>query len=403
MNRQLSRLVWLAAGVVCVFLLGWWMLRPQAVAVDLGRVQRGSMQLTVHDDGRTRIREKYTVSTPVAGRLIRIDLKPGDEVFAGETVLAVIEPTDPALLDPRSLAEAQARQKAAEARLSRVAPQLEIAEQQLAFTQSELQRLRKLSESNAISQQDLEEAILAQRSAEAERTSATFAREIAEYELRMAQAALVHTTQPPDYAGGESFRFPIQSPITGKILRVSQESATIVQPGEPLMEIGDPADLEIELDVLSTDAVKVRPGAKVLVDHWGGDTALTGRVRLIEPAAFTKVSALGIEEQRVNIIIDFDSDQNHMVLGDGYRVEAAIIVWEGPDVLKVPIGATFRRGKQWAVFVNDAGRARQKTVVLGHRNDLEAEVIEGLSENDQVVLHPGDRVSQDARLRERNL
>ena len=403
MKQQIVSRMWIVALLICLLSLGWWMLRPQPVAVDLGTVTRGALQLTVRDDGRTRIREKYIVSTPVAGRLIRVDWKPGDDVFAGETVLAVIEPSDPTLLDPRSLAEAQAREKASEARLSQVEPRMQLAEQKLKFTQSELQRVRQLAESNAVSQQVLDEAVLAQETAEAEFTDATFSREIAEYELRMAKAALMHTSQSMEYHDQQAFRFPIQTPISGKVLRVMQESATIVQAGEALMEIGDPVDLEIELDVLSTDAVKVSPGAKVIIEHWGGDSALSGKVRLVEPQAFTKVSALGIEEQRVNVIIDFDREQNLNSLGDGYRVEASIVVWEGKNVLKVPVGAIFRHGPNWAVLVSHVGLANLRPIRLGRRNDMEAEVLEGLYEHESVVLHPGDRVSHGTPLRERQL
>lgn len=403
MKQQSASLAWMGVGLCCLFVLSWWMLRPQSVAVDLGTVTRGSLQLTVRDDGRTRIREKYIVSSPVAGRLIRIDWKPGDSVFAGETVLAVIEPSDPTLLDPRSLAEAQAREKASEARFSQVEPRLQLAEQRLRFAQSELHRIRQLAEVNAVSQQDLDEAVLAQESAEAELTDANFSRDIAEYELRMAKAALMHTSQTADYPDQQAFRFPVQTPISGKVLRVMRESATIVQPGEPLLEIGDPSDIEIELDVLSTDAVKVNPGAKVMIEHWGGESTLTGKVRLVEPQAFTKVSALGIEEQRVNVMIDFDREQSLAPLGDGYRVEASIVVWEGSDLLKVPVGAIFRYGQDWAVLVNQAGYASLRPIRLGRRNDMEAEVLEGLEEQESVILHPGDRVSHGTPLHQRQL
>lgn len=403
MKLNIRRHLWILMVGLPLVGLGWWMLQPPPVAVDLASVARGPLQIAVRDDGRTRIREKYVVSTPVAGRLVRIDWKPGDPVFAGETVLGVIEPTDPTLLDPRALAEARAREQACEARLSQVEPRQQLALRRLQQAESELQRIEKLAETNAVSPQTLEEAILAQRSAEAEQALANFARLIAEYELKMARAVLIHTNQPAKYPDVESIRFPIQAPITGKVLRIMQESATIVQAGEPLMELGDPSDLEIEIDILSSDAVKVKEGAKVILEHWGGDVPLHGRVRLVEPSAFTKVSALGIEEQRVNVIVDFDRDQDLSAFGDGYRVEASIVIWEQPEVLKVPVGAIFRQGSDWAVFVHEMGKANLKRIRLGHRNDLEAEVLEGLSEGTQVVLHPGDRVGQATPIRERPL
>lgn len=401
MKAKLKSRVGITGIIVLLAVAAWWMLRPQPVAVDLAKVSRGSLQLTVRDDGRTRIREKYTVSSPVAGRLIRIDLKPGDAVFAGETILGIIEPTDPSLLDPRSLAEAKAREKAAEARVAQVAPRQQHAQQKLNFAETELERIRKLSASGSVSQQDLEEVLLAWDAAQAEHAEAAFAKEIAEYELRMARAVLIHTGQSAEYPDSDAFRFPIQTPISGKVLRVMQESATIVQAGAPLLELGDPADLEMEVDVLSTDAVKVRPGAKVAIEHWGGESSLSGRVRLIEPSAFTKVSALGIEEQRVNVIIDFDRSVDLSAFGDGYRVEASIVVWEGEDVLKVPIGALFRHENDWAVFVQENDKAVRKMVQIGHRNDFEAEILAGVQEGDSVVVHPGDRVSDGTRLRQR--
>jgi len=403
MKQEMQRRSWLVIASIALIAVGWWMLRPQPVAVDLSPVTRGRLQLTVRDDGRTRIREKYVVSTPVAGRLIRIDLKPGDSVFAGETVLGVIEPTDPSLLDPRALAEAQAREKASEARLSQVEPRQQLAQQRLKFTEAELQRVRSLAAKNAIGQQMLDEASLAHETAVAEHTEAAFSREIAEYELKMARAVLMHTNPSASYPEVEAFRFPIQAPISGKVLRVLQESATIVQAGEPLLELGDPSDLEIEIDILSTDAVKVKPGAKVFIEHWGGDHPLVGRVRLVEPSAFTKISALGIEEQRVNILVDFERDQDLGSFGDGYRLEASIVVWEQADVLKVPVGAIFRVASDWAVYVNDLGRASLRLVQLGQQNDQEAEVLDGLKEGTQVVVHPGDRVSEGTPLRQRQL
>jgi HlyD family secretion protein len=406
MNRA-----WALPIAAVVGLIGWFLLRPQPVLVDLGVAQRGTLRVTVRDDGRTRIREKYMVSTPIAGRLIRIDWKPGDAVHAGETTLAVIEPTDPALLDPLSLAQARAREKAAAARLEQIEPRQKLAEYRLEYTQTELKRSQALAETKAISQHELKEALLAYEAAQAEHSEVLFARLIAEYELRMAQAVLIHTghhsetrdgqSSTGQYSDGPMVRFPIAAPISGKILRVVQESATVLAAGAPLLEIGDPADLEIELDVLSTDAVKIRPGAEVRIEHWGGEQPLAAKVRLVEPSAFTKVSALGIEEQRVNVIIDFDRSADLSTLGDGYRVEASVVVWQADDVLKLPIGALYRQGSDWAVLVNESGRAVERIVEIGQRNDLEAQVLDGLEEGTQVVLHPGDRLQPGSRLKPR--
>jgi HlyD family secretion protein len=390
------------AGLVIVGLVGV-LLRPDPVTVDLVTVERGALCLTVQDDGRTRIRERYVVSTPVAGRLVRIDLKPGDTVSAGESTLTVIEPTDPNLLDPRALAEARAREQAAQARLALLEPRQKLSDERLGHAREELERMQTLFAKQAVSRQEVDAAELAMDVAQAEHSETQFAREIADYELRLARAALIHTQSPPDYSDLEAFRFPILSPISGKVLRVMQESTTIVPAGAPLLELGDPSDLEVEVDVLSTDAVKVRPGARVILEHWGGQQNLEGKVRLIEPSAFTKVSALGIEEQRINVIIDFEHDQDVSVLGDGYRVEASIVTWEADDVLKVPIGALFRTGTDWAVFVNQNGVAKTQLVSIGHRNDMDAEVLDGLNEGQQVVIHPGDQLTEGSKLRARNL
>ncbi len=376
--------------------LVWLFARPQPLLVDLSVVTRGSMVLTVREDGKTRIREKYTVSSPLAGRLIRIDLDPGDAVVAGETQLAVIQPTNPALLDPRALAEARARVQASTARLARLQPQQDATKEKLKFAETELGRVRQLSEKNAVPPQLLDEKQLAFDLARAEYNEVAFARDIAEYELKLDEAALIHSGEP-----GESqpeYQFPITAPITGQVLRVFHESATIVTAGSPLLELGDPADLEVEVDVLSSDAVRIRPGTAVFLEQWGGEHPLTGRVRRVEPAAFTKISALGVEEQRVNVIIDFEHQDVRVPLGDGFRVEARIVVWASEDVVKVPAGALFRSGRDWAVYCRVGGRAQLTRLTIGHRNETDAEVLSGLTQGAEVVLYPGDTVREGARL-----
>lgn len=373
---------------------------PRPVAVDLSTIHRGPLVVTISDDGRTRIRERYVVSSPLNGRLVRIRLKPGDSVIAHETQLTTIEPADPALLDPRAIAQAEARVKAADARLNQAKPRLESAKTALNYAETELGRVQQLVEKNAASTQELDTQRVAFQQAGNDYEAARFEVEIAGFELDVARAALTHGT---DDSSNHDWSFPLTSPISGRVLRVFQESATIVNAGDRILEVGDPTDLEVEVDVLSRDAVRIRPGSRVMLEQWGGGIPLAAQVRLIEPSAFTKVSALGIEEQRVNVIIDFvDPPESRPPLGDGYRVEAAIVEWESSDVLTVPTGALFRDGENWAVFVVTGKRARLTRVDLGHRNDDAAEVLKGLKEGDRVILYPGDRVEDRIAIEERS-
>jgi len=390
-------------GVVGAIVYG---LIPAPVEVDLATLREGSIRVTVDQDGKTRIREKYVVSTPLAGRLLRISLEPGDEVEAGDTLLATIEPRDPELLDARSIAQAEASVKAAESALKRMEPTLEelIAAQE--FAEGELARVRAANSKSpqSVSNSDVESKLLAYRTATAQLRSARHNQEIAKFELDQARAALMRSVPGGDQekTTNGNWDFTIRSPIDGRILRVFQESSAVVSSGTSLLELGDPSDLEVEIDVLSRDAVKIRPGAHVLLEHWGGEKTLQGRVRLVEPSAFTKVSTLGVEEQRVNTIVDLvDPPQDRRALGDGFRVEARIIVAEATDVLKTPTSALFRVGDDWAVFRVIDGTARQTVVRLGMQNGLEAEVIEGLSRADKVVVHPGDDVADGTAVRAR--
>lgn len=370
---------------------------PKPIPVEVARVARGPLQVTVDHEGRTRVKERYVISAPLSGRLLRVELHPGDPIRAKETLLASIEPSDPALLDPRARAEAEARVKAAEATKLRAIPILDRARAASEQAKTELDRAQKLYTTGVMSRQELDNAELKSRTADEELKAADFGAQIAAFELEQAQAVL---SGGKNYAGGAPFE--IRSPINGELLRVFQESESFLQSGTRLMEIGDPRDLEMEIDVLSRDAVKIKPGDKVLVDHWGGDAPLLGRVRLIEPAAFLKISALGVEEQRVNVIADFvDSPEMYRALGDAYRIEARIVISEADNILKVPAAALFRRGDEWAVFVADHGRAALRPVKIGRRNDFEAEVLSGVSANETVLVHPSDKIQNMTRIQER--
>jgi HlyD family secretion protein len=393
-------------GVVGAIVYG---LIPAPIEVDLATLQRGSIRVTVDQDGKTRIREKYVVSAPLAGRLLRIELEPGDAVIAGKSLLASIEPRDPELLDARSIAQAEARVKAAETTVEKMEPMLEEVQAAQEFAESELQRVREAQAKSpqSVSVSEVESKLMAYRTRTALLRTTRHNQEIAKFELDQARAALIRS-RPQESAADtvpskdNSWNFTIRSPIDGRVLRVFQESTAVVNSGTSLLELGDPTDLEVEIDVLSRDAVKIEPGALVLLEHWGGETTLHGRVRLVEPSAFTKVSTLGVEEQRVNAIVDLvDPPQERTALGDGFRVEARIIVAEAKDVLKTPTSALFRVGADWAVFRVAGGVAEQTLVELGMQNGLEAEVMAGLSATDQVVVHPGDDVADGVAVRAR--
>jgi HlyD family secretion protein len=413
-------------------------LRPAPVEADLAKVTRGMIRETVDQDGKTRIRERYTVSAPLAGRLLRITLDPGDEVVAGKTILASIEPRDPELLDARAVLQAEANVRAAESKLKRTTPMLEEAVAAQEFAESELTRVRnaKQSASGAVTESQVDSVLMEYRMRSALVRSARHAEEIARFELDQARAALLRSRPqggdnagappnegaspdgeaapndeaagsdaadevqpPPTSDNGPAYHFTIPSPINGRVLRVLQESGGVVTPGTNLIEVGDPSDLEVEIDVLSREAVKIRADASVLLEHWGGDQVLHGQVRLVEPSAFTKISTLGVEEQRVNVIVDLvDAPTQREALGDGFRVEARIVVAQAADVLKVPTSALYRVGDKWAVFHVANGVAHETLLTLGLQNGLEAEVREGLAEGDLVVTHPGDNIVDGAKV-----
>lgn len=378
--------------------------RPQPVAVEIAEVVRGSMQVGVEDDGKTRIRERYVVSAPLAGRLQRITLDPGDAVIAGQTLLAAIEPTDPSLLDVRALAEAEARVRMAGAALQQAEARLQRARAELDFARRDLARLRELDPVTA-GVVEIDRAALRQETAIQDVRSAEFAQDVAQFELEQAQAALLHTRPPESPAAqGSTEQQPdahlrIIAPVNGVVLRLFQESSAVVTAGTPLLEVGDPKDLEAVVDVLSTDAVQIQPGAPATIERWGGGEPLRAAVRLVEPSAFTKISALGVEEQRVNVILDLLTPyEQRQSLGDAYRIEANITLWQADDVVQVPTGALFRRGEQWSVFVIENGLAAERNVSIGHRNGLAAEVLEGLEPGERVIAYPSDRVSSGKRV-----
>ena len=393
MTRRLVKIA-LVIGVVAA--AGVWAFMPGAVPADFAEVGRGTLQVTVNEEGRTRVRDRFVVSAPLPGRMKRIALEPGDPVVAGKTAVAEFQPSDPALLDVRTRAELEARVKAAESALGGVRADRERVRAELAFAQSDLKRSRSLVEEKVIAPRELEGA---ERQAEAltrALQSAEFAVRTAQHELELARASLISSRGPRASA------IPLYSPIDGVVLRLLQESEMVVPTGQPLLEIGNLRDLEIVSDLLSSAAVRVQPGQKVLIEQWGGDRPLNGHVRLVEPSGFTKISALGVEEQRVNAIIDFDDpSEKRPNIGDGYRVEVRIIVASRENVLKVPTSSLFRQGDDWAVYVVENDRAVTRVVQTGQRTGLEAEITSGLSGGERIIVYPSDAVADGVKVTSR--
>jgi HlyD family secretion protein len=374
--------------------------RPQPVAVDLTTIARGGLEITAGDEGETRIHDIYVLSAPVAGQMQRIDTHVGDPVVALETVIASIEPIDPDFLDPRSEAQAQADIRAADAAEALARAEVEQAEAELDFARTELERARKLIQENTISQRDLDEAERSFRTRRAALATALAGLNVAAFQLERAKAQMLSPVQTQN-AKGDCACVDIMAPVDGQILRIVQQSAGVVAQGAPLVEIGDPTKLEIVVDLLSSDAVKVRSGQRVIIEAWGGEP-LEGRVRLVEPFGYTKVSALGIEEQRVNVIVDFVSPmETRARLAHGYQVDTRIILAAHEDVLTLPITALFRDGDAWAVFAEVENRAQLRIVTIGPRNATDALVVDGVHEGDRVVLHPSDRVLDGVRITDR--
>jgi HlyD family secretion protein len=381
-----------AAGLVLGFM-------PRAVPVDIATVGRAPLTVTVEEEGKTQVRERYQVAAPVAGYVRRIDLKAGDAVAVGQ-VLAVIEPARSVALDPRTRAQAQAQASAAQAALAVAQQNARAATAAAELAQQERSRAESLQQSNFLSAQALDTARSAETRARAAQLASENAVKVARFELDMARAAIASVARLQ--AGGSAEQFLVRAPVASRVLKLLHESEGPVEAGQPLLEIGDPESLEVEVEVLSTYAVKIAPGSRVILDRWGGDQPVQGTVRVVEPSGFTKVSALGVEEQRVRVIVDFTSPREAWQrLGDGYRVDARFILWEGKDVLQLPTSALFRHGEGWAVFAVKGGRARLTPLEIGQRAGLATQVLSGLGAGAQVVSHPDDTLSDGARVRPR--
>lgn len=371
---------------------------PRAPRVETVAVQRAALRVTVREEGKTRVKDRYVLSAPLPGFAQRLFLKVGDTVDQNQTLLK-IEPLRATLLDPRTRAEAQARVSVAKAQLKVAEGRATAAGSQANLAKTELRRVAKLHKAGSANQAELDRASADVRVKDALNRSAEFAVQVAQFELQGAQAALHYSASEDPKAGNEQIE--VKSPLKAKVLRLFHESEGVLPAGGRIVEIGDPRALEVEVEVLSADAVKLAAGMRVLLDRWGGDP-LEGKVRVVEPIGFTKVSALGVEEQRVLVIVDLLSPPEvWKALGDGYRVEATFILWEGPGVLQIPNSALFRGAAGWQVYVVQDERAQLRTVTLGHRNGLRSEVKQGLDPGEVVITHPGDQVTPGAVVRQR--
>lgn len=405
-KKKHSRLVIMAAAALAIIALMVWAFWPKPIAVDLGKVTRGAMVDTIDEEARTRVRDTYVVSAPIAGRLLRVEVEAGDEVTGGESVIARMMAAAPSALDTRTREQAQASVKAANAalRLARADLNSTIAEQDLA--QTELSRARIMVEKKIGAQERLDTATRSAKAANAAVDTAKAAISMREAELANARAQLIEFNEPDRLSGAKadlSGTIPLHAPISGRVLRLIQESETTLGAGQPILEIGDVSnDLEVLVELLSTDAVKVSAGDRVLIDNWGGDAPLNGVVERVEPWGFTKYSALGVEEQRVNTIIRFTDPLNaRAALGHGYRVEAQIVVWEDDDALLVPSSALFRQGEGWAVFRAIDGKAVLTPVTVARNNGVTASVSGDLTSGDDLILYPGAGLEDGTRITER--
>ena len=391
----LKRPLYLLLPVVAV-VLALWAFWPRALPVEMAKVTSAPLVVSFTEEGRTRLRQRYRITAPVDGFLQRIVLEPGDAVTAGAT-LAVLQPVSARLLDPATEATGQAQWRAAEQALAAAQAALAAAQAENRRRRDALARVSTLASRQLVATADLDLAraeatagAAAERAALARVDEARIVRDGARTALQMQGARA-------DASGDR--RVLIRAPVTGRIVQRHLQSEGPVQVGQPLLDIGDPADLEVEVEILSSDAVRIAPGTPVQLIRWGGEMPLPGRVRVVEPGAFTKVSALGVEEQRVRAIVEFVAPVDaRRKLGDGYRVDAHFQVWRGDTVLQVPIAALFRDGDDWAVYAVEQGRARLRHVDLGRFGEGAAELRGGLAENDPVVLYPGDNVRDGRRV-----
>ncbi|MBI5592014.1 MAG: HlyD family efflux transporter periplasmic adaptor subunit [Deltaproteobacteria bacterium] len=385
--------------IIAVVLVTGYGLLPGATDVDLVNVFRGPLQVTIEEEGRTRLKERFVISAPTSGVMRRIDAKVGDPVQQGQTV-AMLEPVWSQALDPRSRAEAEAGVSAATAALKAAREKERAAAADTEYLEKKLERITDLHANGYVAKDQFDQAVSEVNKARALRHSAEAAVDVSRFELDRTRTSLQSFTSRKSDASHQTIN--ILSPITGTIFRIYRESEGTVGAAEPLMDVGNVENLEVRVEVLSSDAVRIKKGTPVLFKRWGGAESLSGAVRVVEPAGFTKISSLGVEEQRVLIIADILSPPDKWrALGDGYRLEAHFVVLEAKDVLQVPNSALFRSEKDWAVFVSDKGKARKRLVEVGQRNGFTAEILSGIHENEKVIAHPDESIGDGSRIQSR--
>ncbi len=381
-------------GLVALIIWGLW---PKPITIETGTAVLGPLTVRVSEEGKTRVKNRYVIAAPVAGKMRRVALKPGDEVTAGDTLVTTIEPTASALLDPRARTQAEAAVQMREASRRQATEALEARRAALKLADTDRDRMRAMTRTGSMADSDRDRMEADSAMKGAEFRAAEFFLQVTDYELAQARAAL---TPPASATAGELVQ--VKSPVSGRVLKVMQESEMVVSPGTQILEIGDPTDIEIEAEILSRDAVTIQPGDSVEVDQWGGENPLKGRVRRVEPAAFTKISALGVEEQRVIVLTDLvDTPAAAKSLGDRYRVEVRVAVWQVEKALIVPAGALFREGNTWKTYVFRDGTARLTTIEAGHSDGRFTEVLSGLGAGDEVLLHPPDTVKDGVSVTKR--
>ncbi len=371
-------------------------LMPGPVPVDVAKVTRGSLRVTIEEEGKTRVMDRFVISAPVAGFARRIRLDVGDFVVRGQT-LVDLEPQRSKILDLRSRAEAEICIAAARAALSAAQEKAHADKADADYAIVELKRIKQLYKADCVSQDRMNRADTEAVRTSANFRSAKFASEVARFELQAAHTALQYSAAEETL--NRARMIAIQSPVNGRVLNIHRQSEGAINEGQTLIEIGDPNTLEVEIDVLSADAVRIKPETRVVFERWGGDASIQGKVRIVEPVGFTRISALGVEEQRVLVIADITSPPDiRKQLGDGYRVEASFILWEGKDILQIPASALFRYEDDWAVFVLENKRARRRPVQIGHRSDLTVEIVSGLTRGEAVITYPDDSIEDDVRV-----
>ncbi len=400
MNAPLRRKL-LTYGIVAVVVAATvYGFLPKPVEVDLVTVSRGPLQVTIEEEGRTRLKDRFVISAPTGGYLRRVEAKVGDPVRKGQ-VVATLEPVRSQALDPRSRAEAEAAVLAAQAGLTAVTERAKAAAADAEYVEKRAGRIANLFAKGSVAKDQFDQTRAEVTRARSAQDAAKAAVDGARAELERIKSTL--RSFPAGGREGEQGTVPVSSPVGGAVFRIYRESEGAVAMGEPLMDVGNAKSLEVRVEVLSGDAVKIAKGTPVVFKRWGGEGTLTGAVRIVEPAGFTKVSSLGVEEQRVLVIADITAPpERWRALGDGYRLEAHFVIWEGKDVLQIPAGALFRSGKEWAVFVAENGTARLRKVEIGQRNGLTAEILSGLKEKERVIVHPDDAVSDGAQIRPRS-